>query len=221
MNFILRFMTRSIIMGGVILGDRKNSTLALLNLIFIFASFNACQLSEKSKGLSYKGPAEVRYTEVGQGAFVLQLDNGELFEPEELPQDFRVHGLKVQVELRNSKKAFPKGCQCAPHVELVEIRKSDKLPLCTDEMQAGLTVQLVDAHGDPVQGAMLEVRAPNFSERLEESGDGNYQGLFEHSGQFNLMISKNGFKKTQMPVAIVAGVCHVQTKSLNVTLETE
>jgi hypothetical protein len=106
-------------------------------------------------------------------------------------------------------------------VELVEIRKGDKAPLCTDEMQAGLTVQVVDGRGEPVQGALLEARAPNFSEKLEDSGDGIYQGLFEHSGQFTLEVSKNGFKKTQTQVTIVAGVCHVQGKSIDIALEAE
>ena len=67
-------------------------------------------------------------------------------------------------------------------------------PVCTEQANVGLVIDLQDISGNPLSGASIFI---NFSETSTQFNDfqaGHYSGLVETAGSFYVRIVKEGFR---------------------------
>lgn len=90
---------------------------------------------------------------------------------------------------------------------------------CTEIFVSGVNVSVTDQDGQPVTGAVLTLTEGDFSETMEDLGDGEYAGAGERAGTYTLTVDADGFETATVENIVVgADECHVIPEARDVTL---
>ena len=119
----------------------------------------------------------------------------------------------------------------AARLALIVLVLSPLLPACipmgcTQEARAGVSVGVVDAaSAQPITNATITLRSRDGAEQVLDADDafgGRYVGAWEMSGVYDVEVSAPGYATKRLgKVRIDEDSCHVETRSLDVTLELE
>ena len=99
----------------------KRATLALMLSVFVLIAGCSAVGEDAPKSGSVDITGTVNFIELEGGHWVIAED-GETYDPLNLPQDFRVEGLSVQVtgEIRKDVVSI---CMCGPIIEIKDIKR--------------------------------------------------------------------------------------------------
>jgi hypothetical protein len=90
--------------------------------------------------------------------------------------------------------------------------------VCTSEARAGLSVTLREAWGALVCDATVTAHDGDYSEVLRLWGC-TYGGAVERPGNYTLNVVAGSRSKTVSGVVVTSGDCHVNTRTVSVTLD--
>lgn len=95
---------------------------------------------------------------------------------------------------------------------------------CTMEYRYGLTLNVNDQNGQPVEDAKITVlqrdEASNGSADFEQFGTkGAYAGLGEGRGHYKLRVEKPGYESQEFDVTLEHDACHVHPQQKDVVLK--
>ena len=92
--------------------------------------------------------------------------------------------------------------------------------ICTAVWTAGVTVDLTDAvTGTTIAGATLTLTDDDYTETMEDHGEGYYSGAGERPGTYTLTIQATGYEtQTHTDLVVQDAPCHVIPVELNITL---
>jgi hypothetical protein len=93
---------------------------------------------------------------------------------------------------------------------------------CSDEARSGLSVTVNDgATGAPICDATVVASDGDYSETLTAFGQGDacqYLGATERAGTYKIAVMSGGRTASQTGIVISSGVCHVEQRSVTITL---
>lgn len=99
----------------------------------------------------------------------------------------------------------------------------DNPTVCTTEARAGIVISVVDsATGSPIAcGAHAVITAPGFAEDVDNTPPlpcddrSAIAGAYERPGTYSVTVSRQGYYDLTMnDIVVTAGVCHVNTASV-------
>lgn len=94
-------------------------------------------------------------------------------------------------------------------------QKQNNPPLCTLEARAGLTIQLQDEDGSPINDAIITSGQQIFV----MFADGTYSGLHEGKGTYEFRIEKDGYVSYIGSVDLKHDQCHVLSQNQTIILQ--
>lgn len=95
---------------------------------------------------------------------------------------------------------------------------------CTMEYRYGLTLNVTDQNGQPIDDAKITVLQKDESSGESAAfehfgGDGVYPGLGEGRGHYRLRVEKSGYESQEFDVNLEHDACHVHPQSRDVMLQ--
>ena len=111
------------------------------------------------------------------------------------------------------------GCRSQDNDNDNENDNGDGGTACTEIFVSGVNVSVTDQDGQAVAGAVLTLTEGDFSEIMQDLGDGEYAGAGERAGTYTLTVEADGFDTATVEDIVVGeDECHVITESRDVTL---
>jgi hypothetical protein len=91
---------------------------------------------------------------------------------------------------------------------------------CTAEARLSLRVRVVDPAGRPVCGATVVARDRSFAAAIPEDGGTGcaHSGIPEREGTYDIEVRRGEQRAALEEVEVSADACHVQPRSVTVTL---
>jgi hypothetical protein len=112
---------------------------------------------------------------------------------------------------------------CHPITEEIEISLINATIPCTEEVVPSLDLSVVDANGQPIEGADATYNSAYVDALLPspcyDLGGGDFQCGSELAGAINIDIQAPGYSSWSGQAYVTTDACHVITESVTATLE--
>ncbi|MED5373881.1 MAG: hypothetical protein VX899_22875 [Myxococcota bacterium] len=97
--------------------------------------------------------------------------------------------------------------------------------VCTDDLRSSLSVTLLDADGEPIDGPVQYAVDGGEAESCDQIGDvvGEYVCGWEQPGEFVITASAEGHLETEetLTIEMTEDGCHVDGQTLEIQLEAD